>query len=80
MSEERDPVDELKAFLKIHVEERRRIVRDALETTSRRGSGLEGSKLLQIQDQIDAILRAVAHEETIQNEEGRAFDVKALVG
>jgi hypothetical protein len=66
MSEELSPVDALKAFRDILVDERRRIIREALVIQKENGSGGASfaPNLSTIQEHIEAVDRAITDEES----------------
>jgi hypothetical protein len=67
MSDTRSPLEALNAFRKMLVEERRQIVSTALELREANGEGgLHGAEFQRIQEQIEALDRAIADETALQ--------------
>lgn len=67
MSQGNDPVNALRTFRAMHVEERRRIVSEALESAKAMSEGVAlGAGLRAVQEQIDMIDRALADERQLQ--------------
>ena len=66
---EKTPLEELEAFRQIHLEERRRIVRTALELreTNKEG-GLHGEQLARAQGWIEAVDRAIEDERKLKGQ------------
>lgn len=65
MSDELSAYESLRKFRELLVEERRRIVRVALETHAARGQGggLQGANFHAVQEQIESVDRALTEEE-----------------
>ena len=72
MTDANDPIRDAEVFLALHVEERRRIIREALDSHGRGGSGLAGREIQEIQDQIRAIQELIQDERSDpSNQSGR---------